>query len=105
MLFRSRLRAPRNYSKWSLDIPFSNFAVFLAELYIFCHRAYKEHSILKFGEFCLAIHPLLRGLISEHKVGYLDDVTLSGPRQIVVDHIKTIISKSEELGLELKAAK
>ena len=25
----------------------------IPELYIFCHRAYKEHSILKFGEFCL----------------------------------------------------
>ena len=36
---------------------------------------------------------------------YLDDVTLSGPRQIVVDDIKTIISKSEELILELNTAK
>ena len=49
------------------------------------------------AEFCLAIHPLLRGLISELKVGYLDVVTLSGPHHIVVDDIKTIISKSEEL--------
>ena len=38
-------------------------------------------------------------------MGYLDDVTLSGPRQIVVDDINTIISKSEELGLELNTAK
>ena len=38
-------------------------------------------------------------------MGYLEDVILSGPRQIVVDDIKTIISKSEELGLELNAAK
>ena len=30
---------------------------------------------------------------------------MSGPRQIVVDDIETIISKSEELGLELNAAK
>ena len=30
---------------------------------------------------------------------------MSGPRHIVVDDIKTIISKSEELGLELNAAK
>ena len=56
-------------------------------------------------EFCFATHPLLRRLISERKVGCLDDVTLSGPRQIVVDDIKTILSKSEELGLELNAAK
>ena len=57
------------------------------------------------AEFCLTIHPLLRGLVSELKVGYLDDLTLSGPRQIVVDDIKTIISKSEELCLELNVAK
>ena len=57
------------------------------------------------AEFCLIIHPLLRGLISELKVGYLDDVTLSDPRQIAVDEIKTIISKSEDLDLELNAAK
>ena len=38
-------------------------------------------------------------------MGYLGDVTLSGPRQIVVDDIKTIISKSEELSLELNATK
>ena len=39
------------------------------------------------------------------KIGNLEDVTFSGPRQIVVDEIKTITSKSEELGLELNAAK
>ena len=57
------------------------------------------------AEFCLAINPLLKEIISKLKVGYLDDVTLSGPRHIVVDDIKTIIFKSEELGLELNAAK
>ena len=36
---------------------------------------------------------------------YPHDVTLSSPRHIVVDDIKTIIFKSEELGLELNAAK
>ena len=91
----------------------------LPELYNFAHSTYNGAPVLQFGEFiiisavgpqhgdplsstdfCLGIHPLLRGLISELKVGYLDDVTWSGPRQIVVDDIKTIISKSEELGLE-----
>ena len=33
MLFRSRLRASWDYSKWSLDIAFSNFSIFLSELY------------------------------------------------------------------------
>ena len=87
------------------------------ELYNFVHATYNGAPVLQFGEFiilsaegtqqgdplssakfCLAIHPLLRGLISELKVGYLDDVTLSGPRQIVVDDIKTIISKSLRAG-------
>ena len=96
----------------------------LPELYNFAHATYNGAPVLQIGEFiilsaegpqqgdllssaefCLAIYPLLRGLISELKVGYLDDITLSGPRQIVVDDIKTIISKSEELGFELNAAK
>ena len=80
----------------------------LPELYNFSYATYNGAPVLQFGEFiiisaegpqqgdplssvefCLAIHPLLRGLISELKVGYLDDVTLSGPRQIVADDIKT----------------
>ena len=96
----------------------------LPELYNFAHATYNGAPVLQFGDFtihsaegpqqgdplssaeyCLAIHPLLRRLISELKVDYLDDVTLSGHRQIVVDDIKTIISKSEELSHELNAAK
>ena len=96
----------------------------MPELYNFAYATYNGAPVLHFGEFiilsaegpqqgdslsstefCLAIHSLLRGLISELKVGYLDDVTLSGPRQIAVDDIKTIISKSEDMGLELNAAK
>ena len=68
------------------------------ELYNFAHATYNGAPVLQFGEFiilsaegpqqgdpfssvefCLAIHPLLRGLISELKVCNLDDVTLSGP--------------------------
>ena len=94
------------------------------ELCNFIHATYNGAPVLQFGEFiilsaegpqkedslssaefCLAVHPLLRGLITELKVSYLDDFTFSGPRQIVVDDIKTIISKSEEMGLELNAAK
>ena len=74
----------------------------LLELYNFAHATYNRAPVLQFGEFiilsaegpqqgdplssaefCLAIHPLLRGLISEFKVGYLDDVTLSGPARLL----------------------
>ena len=91
----------------------------LPELYNFAFTTYKGAPVLQFvkfiilsaegpqqgdplssAEFSLAIHPLLSGVISELKVCYL-----ISPRQIVVDDIKTIIFKSEELGLELNAAK
>ena len=96
----------------------------LPDVYNFTSATYNGAPVLQFGEFtilsakgpqqgdslssaefCLAIYPLLKVLISELKVGYLDDVTLSGSRQIVVNDIKTIISKSEELSLEENAAK
>ena len=43
-----------------------------------CRRTTARRSI-EFGRVLSGNTPLLRGLISEIKVGYLDDVTLSGP--------------------------
>ena len=40
-------------------------------------------------EFCLTIQPLLREFTSELKLGFPDDVTLSGPHDRVVDDIQT----------------
>ena len=74
----------------------------LPVLYNFAHATYNGAPVLQFGEFiilsaegpqqgdplssaefCLAIHPLLRGLISELKVGYLDEINLSGPARLL----------------------
>ena len=77
----------------------------LGEFTILSAEDTQQGDPLSSAEFCLATHPLFGGLISELNVGNHVDVTLSGPRQIFVDDIKTIISKSEELGLEMNAVK
>ena len=52
-------------------------------------------------QFCEAIHPLLCGLQSEVKLGFMDDVTLSGEMSTVEDDVCTILQASAETGLHL----
>jgi len=56
-------------------------------------------------QFCEAIHPLLCGLQSKVKLGFMDDVTLSGEMSTVEEDVCTILQASAETGLHLNTAK
>jgi len=57
-------------------------------------------------EFCEAIHPLLLKLHSSSvKIGFMDDLTLSGDLHTVERDITTIMESSSETGLQLKVDK
>ena len=76
------------------------------EIYRFVHASYSSGSILKFGTriimseegpqqgdprglllFCLTIHPLLMSIKSELRIGFLDDVTLGGPEEVLSEDL------------------
>ena len=63
-----------------------------------------QHSKLWSLEFCEAIHPLLMSLHSHVKIGFMDDVTLSGELPTVEQDIITITSAYAETGLRLNTA-
>ena len=94
------------------------------EIFTFCHMAYTNDSILKFGNrqimsqegvqqgdplgplmFCLTIHPILQSLNSEFIIGYMDDVTLGGPPDIVAMDALTMETKGYDIGLYLNMEK
>ena len=56
-------------------------------------------------EFCEAIHPLLTSLHSTVKIGFMDDVTLSGELQTVERDVRTVLDASQDTGLHLNQAK
>ena len=84
----------------------------LPDIYRFCHLAYQQTSILKYGQqaidsqegvqqgdplgpllFCLAVHPLLSSLASSLTIGCMDDFTLGGQLSTVATDVATIRSK------------
>lgn len=94
------------------------------DIYKFCHLAYRQTSILQFGEhtilsqegvqqgdplgsliFCLTVHPLLSSLNSNLTIGYLDDFTLGGSVSTVANDVNTIINKGASVGLHLNRSK
>ena len=94
------------------------------ELYKFCHLAYAQSSFLKFGPhillseegvqqgdplgplcFCLTIHELLMSLSSKLAIGFLDDCTLGGYLDTVVEDLKLIGNEGARLGLSLNVSK
>ena len=96
----------------------------IPELYKFSHLAYKEHSILQFGEFCLTsqegsqqgdplggllfcldIHPILRSTTSPLDIGFMDDITLGGTRKEVSDDVQLFQEEEIKIGLHLKETK
>jgi hypothetical protein len=81
----------------------------IPEIYTFCHMAYNSSTMLKFGDyvilsqegvqqgdplgpliFCLSIHPLLRQLSSHLVVGFMDDITIGGPHEVVTSDVRII---------------
>ena len=56
-------------------------------------------------EFCEAIQPLLTKLQSTVKIGFMDDVTLSGDLLTVENDITIITQSSQETGFRLNTSK
>lgn len=94
------------------------------EIHPYLHQCYSTPSILWFGEFiiksqrgcqqgdpcgpplfCMAIHEMTSGLLSELNLWYLDDGTLAGDPETVLQDLETIIKKSSDLGLRLNFSK
>ena len=55
--------------------------------------------------FCLAIHDLLLLLQSELVVGYLDDISLGGGADAVINNFMNIEAKATHIGLQLNRSK
>ena len=94
------------------------------EIYPFIWQSYSTPSALLFGDhiiqsssgvqqgdplgpalFSLSLQPLVDSLSSELNIWYLDDGTIGGSAEDVINDLKTIIHQSPHLGLELNASK
>ena len=94
------------------------------EIYNFANATYNGAPHLQFGnftilsnegpqqgdrlsslEFCLTIQPMLVSLTSELNIGFLDDITMAGRKDIVVNDIISIKDRTDNYGLVLIAAK
>jgi len=94
------------------------------EIYCLVHSAYSCEPVLTFGDweilsregaqqgdplgslqFCEALHPLLCDLQSAVKIGFMDDVTLSGSLQSVEQDVITVMDAASKTGLQLNTAK
>ena len=88
------------------------------EIYNFAHATYNGAPHLQFGdftilfmegpqqedplsslEFCLTIQPMLVSLTSELKIGFLDDITMAGLKDIVINGIISIKNKTDSTTL------
>jgi hypothetical protein len=106
------------------DAMLSAIQVHVPEIYAFCHLAYKDTSILKFGSqvisseegiqqgdplgpliFCLTIQPILQKLTSEFIVGFIDDITIGGSKESVTEDVNVISHEGIACGVELNTDK
>ena len=55
--------------------------------------------------FCLTIHPLITSLKLEYRVFYLDDGTIGGPKEEVLQDLQYIECQAAHLGLSLNHSK
>ena len=55
--------------------------------------------------FCLAIHPILEGIQTDFKIGYLDDLSLCGDLHLVTDAVCNLRSEASKIGLSLNDRK
>ena len=56
-------------------------------------------------EFCCFIHPLLKRLVAELRLGFMDDITLAGKSSTVSQDVNFIKEAAAQLGLRLNASK
>lgn len=94
------------------------------EVFSYCYSSYARPSRLFFGPYTVmsqegpqqgdplgsllfsnTAHPLLQSLSSDLTLGYLDDVTLGGPVDIVAADVQTIVKEGREMGLQLNSEK
>ena len=94
------------------------------EIYCLVYSAYSCKPVLTYGDwkilsregaqqgdplgslqFCEALRPLLCDLQSAVKIGFMDDVTLSGSLQSVEQDVITIMDAASKTGLQLNTAK
>ena len=106
------------------DHMLNTIALQLPELFNFCISAYDQESFLKFGSstvlsqegvqqgdplgpllFCLTLQPLLDLLSSELRIGYLDDISLGGDRQVLLHDLRFVISEGKRIDLLLNFSK
>ena len=92
------------------------------EIYAFCNLFYSDRSMLKFNSsiiisdegiqqgdslgsllFCLIIHPLLQWLSSELVIGYMDDITLGGPIDVIANDVTSLKVKGISFGVHLNS--
>ena len=97
--------------------------IFLNYIHFF-HLAYNFDSVFIFGDrqiisevsaqqgdplrllmFCLTIHHILKSLNSIFVIGFMDDVTLGGPRDIVANNVNSVIAEGTNIGLYLNKNK
>ena len=55
--------------------------------------------------FCLAIHDILLGIQSEFSAGYLDDISIGGDVEGVVDDVRMVENAARRVGLTLNHSK
>ena len=93
-------------------------------IFRFVEATYGAHSMLRFGDFtisssegvqqgdplgpllfCLTLHSTLSTLKSEFALGYLDDVTLGGDHEAVLEDFLCLKSAASDIGLSLNQSK
>ncbi len=93
-------------------------------IYKFCHAAYSNTTILAFNNrvilsqegtqqgdplgallFCATLQPILTCQQCELIFGYMDDVSLGGPENLVAANVKDIEQSCANIGLELNESK
>jgi hypothetical protein len=94
------------------------------EIYAFTHQAYSSESQLQFGSFvirsrmgpqqgdplgpllfCLPLQPVLRAMRSSFRLGYLDDISLGGKKDDVLQDLALIKDLETSLGICLNNKK
>lgn len=94
------------------------------EILLFMKQCYEHPTWLSFGDFsmlsqrgcqqgdpcgpaifCLGIHEMVESLQSEFNIWYMDDGSIGGAPDVVMNDLQTIIAKSAEIGLQLNFSK
>ncbi|XP_037034393.1 uncharacterized protein LOC119073191 [Bradysia coprophila] len=94
------------------------------DIYLFMKQCYGLPTWLSFGDFtmlsqrgcqegdpcgpaafCMGIHHMVNCLESEFNIWYIDDGTIGGEPDVVINDLETVIAKSSEVGLELNFGK